>query len=151
MAPSSYGINSTTNVIIESDDKWELQVDIRAMLDQKAEALDAALNRILDTIDGKLEMNVSKSIGFIATSEDSPLVRGASRVLGQLGYSDKPAERGGATDGRFFAYHEIETIDIGAIGYNVHGPNETVTVKSIRDLVKFFELVVYEIVKDYRK
>ncbi len=148
-AHSDYGINSTANVLHDTADSWEIEIDIRAMLDKEAEQLDGALLLILDEIDWDLDMLVKKSIGFIATTDDSPLVKSTTEILKNIGYPYKSAERGGATDGRFFAQHGIQTIDIGAIGWNVHGPNETSTTKSIIDLVKFFELVPENLKKYY--
>ncbi|MHA2171204.1 MAG: M20/M25/M40 family metallo-hydrolase [Candidatus Kariarchaeaceae archaeon] len=150
-ADSDYGINSTANVIDDDDDHWRLQVDIRAMLSEDADELDGALLLILDEFAYDFDIEVNKSIGYIATLDESPLVTGTTRILGNLGYPTAPAERGGATDGRFFAQHNIPTIDIGAIGWNVHGPDETATVKSLRDIVKFFEESSHAITADYRK
>lgn len=151
LAFSEYDINSTSNVINENQDDWGLEIDIRAMLDQDAEELDGAILLIRDSIDWNLDIKVEKSVGFIATPDDNPLVKGSTKTLKQLGYPSKTAERGGATDGRFFAQHNIPTIDVGAIGWEVHGPNETATTKSIKDLVKFFELSIDEIKAEYEK
>ncbi|MHA2028437.1 MAG: M20/M25/M40 family metallo-hydrolase [Candidatus Kariarchaeaceae archaeon] len=147
LADSDYDINSTSNVIHNKKDKWELEVDIRAMLNQEADELDGQILLLRDNINWHLSIEVKKSIGFIATPNDSPLVKSTTNILKELGYSGKSAERGGATDGRFFAHHGIEAIDIGAIGWNVHGPNETATIKSIKDLVTFFERSASEIKK----
>jgi succinyl-diaminopimelate desuccinylase len=150
-AASDYDINSTSNVIHDSENKWELEVDIRAMLDHEAEELEGQILLLQDNINWMLNVELKKSIGFIATSDDSPLVKSTTKILQDIGYSGKSAERGGATDGRFFAQHGIETIDIGAIGWNVHGPNETATTKSIRDLVTFFERSALELEKLHKK
>ena len=136
---SEYGINSTGNVLHHENGQWSIEVDIRAMLNYEARELDGAILLILDSIDWNFELQTKKSIGFIATPDDSPLAAATTELLGSMGYPSKTAERGGATDGRFFAFHEVQTVDIGAIGWNVHGPNETSTVKSIEDLVTFFE------------
>ncbi len=150
-AESDYGINSTANVIEEVDGYWRLQVDIRAMLSESSDELDGALLLILDDISSDFEVEVNKSVGYIATPDDSPLVTATTKILDKMGYSNKSAERGGATDGRFFAQHKIQTIDIGPIGWNVHGPNETVLLKSLKDLVTFFEKSSHAILNDYRK
>jgi len=146
-AHSDYGINSTANVIEEFDDYWRLSLDVRVMLSEEAKPLVEEVNRIAKDTKGNFTIDYLKSIGFIATPDDSPLVVSTTNLLKSLGYNDKSAERGGATDGRFFAQYGVQTIDIGAVGWNVHGPNETATIKSLRDLVEFFAKsshVIYE-------
>lgn len=151
LAHSDYDINSTANVVHDNGDEWILEIDIRAMLDYAAEELEGSILLIRDSVNWDLDIEIQKSVGFIATPDDNPLVKGTTRILKELGYPYATAERGGATDGRFFAQHNIPTIDIGAIGWNVHGPNETATVKSIRDLVTFFEKSLHEIKKAYQE
>ncbi|MCE7736915.1 MAG: M20/M25/M40 family metallo-hydrolase [Candidatus Heimdallarchaeota archaeon] len=149
LAHSDYDINSTANVLNNNENEWLLEVDIRAMLDYAAEELEGSILLIRDSINWDLDIEIQKSVGFIATPDDNPLVKGTTQILKELGYPYSTAERGGATDGRFFAQHSIPTIDIGAIGWNVHGPNETATTKSIKDLVTFFERSLHEIKKEY--
>ena len=62
-----------------------------------------------------------------------------------LGLSDKPVEKPGAADSRFFSVKGIPTIDFTAIGNGLHGPNEWVDLPSILTTAEFFTKTAREL------
>lgn len=138
---SSYEINSTPNVVKENTENWKLFVDVRAMISRKNMIIEETVQQIIDELDHEITFEIIKSEGFVATDENNPLVQAAKKVLNELGYRGNTVEMGGATDGRYFGQLGIPTIDIGTIGWNEHGPNEHMAVKSLLDLTKFFQMI----------
>lgn len=145
-AHSDLGVNCTSNVLIQENDQWIMQTDIRAMLSQDAKPLHAAVEKIIASIDGEIAIELKKSVGYISTPDDSVLAKAACGLISELGYDSNTTEKGGATDGRFFGSHGVPVIDVGPIGWNVHGPNETATIDSLRKLVTFFENITERLV-----
>ena len=122
------------------------------MISFDSSIIENKIQNILDGLDHEISFEITKSVGFVSTDENNPLVIAAKKVLADLGYAGKTVEMGGATDGRYFGHLGIPTIDVGTIGNNEHGPNEHITVKSLLDLTDFFRLItknLLEITADY--
>ncbi|MCD6158817.1 MAG: M20/M25/M40 family metallo-hydrolase, partial [Euryarchaeota archaeon] len=76
---------------------------------------------------------------YLFTDPNSTLPRAAVEVLEELGIRAYPIEAAGASDSRYFTPFDVECIDFGPIGGNVHGPNEWVDVQSLMLLPTFYK------------
>jgi acetylornithine deacetylase/succinyl-diaminopimelate desuccinylase-like protein len=137
---SALGTNITPNIINFFEDTFEILIDLRSMLHATEKSMiEDALRSLFKQTIFEPQIEIVSSAGPIITKEDSILVKSAKEAWKNVtGNEINTAERGGATDARYFSYRGIECIDIGPIGFNVHGTHETVVLESLERLSSFF-------------
>ncbi|OLS16515.1 MAG: Succinyl-diaminopimelate desuccinylase [Candidatus Heimdallarchaeota archaeon LC_3] len=141
---TSLGTNITVNIINLFEERIEMLIDLRSMLKSTdKELLEDSFRSLFSSIRFEPKVEIQSFAGPIITPEDSLLVRSAKKAWKSVTGKDiTTAERGGATDARFFSHLGIECIDIGPIGFNVHSTNETVVLESLKRLSNFFPELV---------
>jgi len=142
--PSDFGINITPNVMSFDEKGTTLEIDVRAMLQDKT-PLEKALTYVLAAQFRNYSLTIRASPAPVNTPIDSTLVAVARKVALSLGLSDKPLEKEGAADSRFFSMNNIPTVDFTALGGGHHGPNEWVDLSSILTTAKFFSNTAREL------
>jgi acetylornithine deacetylase/succinyl-diaminopimelate desuccinylase-like protein len=141
---SSLGTNITPNLINFFDETFEILFDLRSMLSASENPIiEDSFRSLFSELPFEPQVEVEGSAGPIITEENSFLVQSAKKAWKNLTGTDiNTAERAGTTDGRYFSYRGIESIDIGPIGFNIHGTKETVKIESLERLSAFFPEIV---------
>jgi acetylornithine deacetylase/succinyl-diaminopimelate desuccinylase-like protein len=134
---STLGTNCTPNMIKETEEEITVDFDVRSMCSE-IEPVELEVKKLLDPVVENYSLKVLSGISPINTDHTSDLVATAIQVADELNFSTTPAERGGATDGRFFAKRKIPSIDFGPLGGNVHADDEFVVVSSLVDASLFY-------------
>ncbi|MFQ5838023.1 MAG: M20/M25/M40 family metallo-hydrolase [Thermoplasmata archaeon] len=137
---SVYGINVLPNLYWK-DEGHHFKVDIRAMTEDHQAILKAAENTIQEFVPD-VSMEMVAGAGCLMTGLDCPLVTVAKEVASTLGIPPRVVERQGASDSRYFSPRNIDCIDFGPLGGNIHGPNEFVVVSSLERTTKFYTELV---------
>ena len=138
--PSDYGVTITPNQYFYEGGEHTLYLDIRAMTD-KIEHVKNALEKLIKCLGVEASITVKGGSGYLYTPEDSTLVKCALKVLESLGLKPRVVEMAGASDSRYFSPLDIQCIDIGPVGGNIHGPNEYVELWSLVKLVEFYNRI----------
>jgi len=121
----------------ETEEEITVSFDVRSMCSE-VEPVELEVKKLLGPMVENYSLKVLSGISPINTDHSSNLVKTAIRVAGELNFSTIPAERGGATDGRFFAKRKIPSIDFGPLGGNVHADDEFVVASTLIDASLFY-------------
>ncbi len=135
---SDYGVTSTPNTYYPTSGAHEVEVDTRVMSNNTEhirERMGIALRE--NGLEG-YELDVTSGGGYLNTPRSHWLARLAARVNGELGLSDQLVEAAGASDSRHFSARGIPAIDYGPLGWNVHGPDEAVSIPHLVKAVEFY-------------
>jgi len=144
---SDYGVTATPNVYRRTPAGHEIQLDVRAMCDEKRR-VEEAIEEILEhSLPGEAEWSITVEAGggTLYTSPHARLVRIATRINRSLGLPGDTMEAAGASDSRYFSPHGVEAIDYGPRGAGVHGPDEYVEVEALGKAVEFYRRVAEEL------
>ncbi|MCY3412487.1 MAG: M20/M25/M40 family metallo-hydrolase [Candidatus Heimdallarchaeota archaeon] len=141
--PSKYGPSICPNLIDVNEEKLKgiIQFDIRSMLKTNShEGIAEALRRhfsyfgvnvtteiilAMDPVNIDPETAYPQLVKTIADAHDFTIVQSGEKL-------------GGASDTRYFTSLDIPGIELGPISYNIHGPNEAVSIDSIISLTKIY-------------
>ncbi|MCE4625440.1 MAG: M20/M25/M40 family metallo-hydrolase [Desulfurococcales archaeon] len=139
---SDYGVTVNPNYYEHSDGVHRLILDVRAMTTDR-EKIEYAFNYALEnSITGRrYKLRVSGGGGYLYTPPTSRIVKAATSAAKALGLPSRTVEAGGASDSRYFSPRGVESIDYGPRGYNVHGPEEAVSVSSLCRTAQFYRLL----------
>jgi len=143
---SDLGITITPNIYEKHGNSHVVVFDIRAMISDTKD-LEESLKYVLNYTLPQAEFKVSYGGGYLYTDPSSKLVQTSLKVLEALGESPRTIEAAGASDSRFFSSKDIEIIDIGPKGGNVHGPNEYVELDSLKKMPLFYTKVIEKILE----
>lgn len=139
---SEFGVTITPNYYKLEGNIHKITLDIRAMT-TKYESIQNKILNILSTsgVEGA-EVDVKGGTGYLYTPANSKLVKTAINIQRKLGLNTNPREMAGASDSRFFSPLNIQCIDYGPIGGNIHGPNEYVNIDSLYKAKDFYMLLL---------
>jgi succinyl-diaminopimelate desuccinylase len=144
---SDYGVSITPNIYSIKEGQHIIVLDIRAMLKDTRPLFDA-LRTAIDVNELNAELMVAGTPQYLNTSIDSEIVKLAMETLEELNERPRVTEGAGASDSRFFSPLNIETIDIGPRGGNIHGPNEYIELYSLKKMPKFYESIALKLLKN---
>jgi succinyl-diaminopimelate desuccinylase len=139
--PSDKGTIISPNLLSKEGDLWTLYCDIRAMTND-GEAVKQAIE---EAIRGKLDvfsLQVSSGVGYVNSDTNSRLIRAAKWALEKEAIPIQLVEGFGGSDSRYFAGERAEVFDFGPEGDNLHGPNEWVSLASLKENADFFHTLV---------
>ncbi len=135
---SSYGVTATPNYYRSFEGTHEVLLDLRAISDD-AESVKAAVRQAVEDYVGEgVEVAIESHGGYLLTPRDSRLVNEALVVLRSLGVEPRVAEMAGASDSGHFSPLGMEVIDFGPLGGNIHGPDEYVSLSSLKLTARFY-------------
>ncbi len=137
---SDLGTVISPNLFELEDGEWTLYCDIRSMTNDGS-VIEDAFRRVLESRVDIHRLKVYDGIGYVNSDPDSRLIRAAEWVLTKEGIDYKLIEGYGASDSRYFTGKGADLFDFGPRGGNVHGPNEWVSLSSIRENAQFFYLL----------
>jgi len=144
--PSVYGITATPNVYAFTGSKHIIEVDVRAPL-KSGDKLEEAVKELVEDLQLGVRARVSGGGGYLNTPRSSRLVSKAVKTLEKLGLRGSVVERAGASDSRYFSPENVEAIDFGPVGGNIHGPDEYVEIWSLDKARAFYVGILEEILK----
>ena len=149
---STFGITIGPNVLTETDDSWELSLDIRAMT-QEYEKVEFALREMCDELFGEEQYQIEfkPGQGMVNTPKDSQIMKIALKLSKKYNFPAKIVEMGGASDARYFSREGIPTFDFGPIGGGVHARNEWLNLDSFISVTEFYLEVVKEMLSEIKK
>lgn len=139
--PSDKGTNICPNILSKEGDFWRLYVDVRAMTND-GEVVDAAIQESLKGRVDYFSLKVSPGIGFVNCNPDSRLIRAFKWALEKEGIPYRIVEGFGGSDSRYFAPEGVDLFDFGPRGDNIHGANEWVSIKSLRENADAFYTLI---------
>ncbi|MFW9964597.1 MAG: M20/M25/M40 family metallo-hydrolase [Candidatus Sifarchaeia archaeon] len=139
--PSDKGTNICPNVLSKENDLWTLYVDVRSMTND-GEAVKAAFETSLQGLVEIFSLQVYSGVGYVDCDPNSRLIKAARWALEKEGISYRMVEGFGGSDARYFAGEGAELFDFGPKGDNVHGANEWVSIKSIKDNARVFHTMI---------
>lgn len=140
---SDYGVSINPN-LYKPGDTHRLIIDIRAMTTDTASVKESLEDTLKETLPGA-SLEVKGGSGYLYTSRDARLVKIASEANSLLGLDPEPVEAGGASDSRYFSPRGVEAIDYGPLGYNIHGPDERVSIDHLLKAVRFYRSIAERI------
>ncbi len=129
------------NLLSIENDLWTLYCDIRAMTND-GESVEQAIKRALEGRVDLFSLRVSPGVGYVDTDPNSRLIRAARWALEKEQIPYRVIEGYGASDSRFFAGEGCELFDFGPRGGNTHGPNEWVSLSSIKENAEFYHTLI---------
>ncbi|MGY5852498.1 MAG: M20/M25/M40 family metallo-hydrolase [Candidatus Thorarchaeota archaeon] len=138
---SDMGKIISPNLLSIEDDLWHLYCDIRAMTNNGQEVKTALEQALADKVE-IFSLRVDAGAGFVRCDPESKLIRSAEWALQKEGIRYKLMEGFGASDSRYFAGTGVELFDFGPRGANLHGPNEWVSISSLKENAGFFYSLV---------
>ncbi|MFW9845397.1 MAG: M20/M25/M40 family metallo-hydrolase [Candidatus Thorarchaeota archaeon] len=138
---SDRGKNINPNLLSIEGDLWTLYYDIRAMTND-GETVEAAISQSIQGLFEPFSLRVSSGVGYVDTDPNSRLIRSARWALEKEQIPYRVIEGYGASDSRFFAGEGCELFDFGPRGGNTHGPNEWVSLSSIRENANFYHTLI---------
>ncbi|MFW9887967.1 MAG: M20/M25/M40 family metallo-hydrolase [Candidatus Thorarchaeota archaeon] len=138
---SDHGRIISPNLLSVEGDLWTLYCDIRAMTND-AEAVERAIQRALEGRVDLFSLRVSPGAGYVDTDPNSRLIRAARWALEKEQIPYRVIEGYGASDSRFFAGEGCDLFDFGPRGGNTHGPNEWVSISSIKENADFYHALI---------
>ncbi len=144
--PSVYGISVLPNFYYKDGDH-HFKVDVRAMA-KDPEAVLRAVESALQEFVPAASLEIEAGAGCLMTDPSCVLVRTAREVASKLGIPPRVVERQGASDSRYFSSRDIECIDFGPQGGNLHGPNEFVVLSSLERATKFYTELVARLARE---
>ena len=104
--------------------------------------MERAIQRALEGRVNLFSLRVSPGIGYVDTDSNSRLIRAARWALEKEQMPYRVIEGYGASDSRFFAGEECDLFDFGPRGGNTHGPNEWVSISSIKENADFYHTLI---------
>ena len=125
------------NLLSKEEDLWTLYCDIRAMTNDD----EAVKKAIEDAIEGKVDifsLRVSSGAGYVESDPSSRLVQAMKWALEKEGVAVRLIEGFGGSDSRYFSGQGSDLFDFGPEGDNLHGPNEWVSLSSIKKNAEVF-------------
>ncbi len=149
--PSKYGISVNPNLIDYSAGGKTVEVtfDIRAMLKDKDshEILRKTLEQHLSSEEFELTGEILSGIDPVNVDPESYLPKLLRDVSEKSDFHifDVGEKLGGASDTRFFTELGIPGVELGPIGKNDHGINESVELDSIEKLIKIFQVLFLQL------
>jgi succinyl-diaminopimelate desuccinylase len=129
------------NLLSKEGDLWTLYCDIRAMTNDD----EAVEQSIQEAVRGKLDLFSLKVVGgagYVDVDPDSRLIRAMKWALEKEGIFYNIIEGFGGSDSRYFAGQGAELFDFGPEGNNIHGPNEWVSLSSLRENANVFYTMI---------
>lgn len=135
--PSDKGTTICPNLLSKSNGVWELYFDIRAMTNDGASVKESMMH-VLGDWDRLESVEVNSGAGYVDSDVNSRLIRAARIALDKVGIPVRLVEGFGASDSRYFADAGEGIFDFGPEGDNLHGPNEWVSISSIRQTADFY-------------
>ena len=149
---STFGITIGPNVLTETENSWELSLDIRAMT-QEYDKVEAALREMCDELLGenKYDLEFKPGQGMVNTPKDSLIMKIALELSKKYNFPAKIVEMGGASDARYFSREGIPTFDFGPIGGGVHAKNEWLNLDSFVAVTEFYLEVVKEMLSAIKR
>jgi succinyl-diaminopimelate desuccinylase len=129
------------NLLTKEGDLWTLYCDIRAMTND-AEAVEQSIQ---EAVNGKLDLFSLKVVGgagYVDVDPNSRLIRAMKWALEKEGIFYSVIEGFGGSDSRYFAEQGAELFDFGPQGDNTHGPNEWVSLPSLRENANAFYTMI---------
>jgi succinyl-diaminopimelate desuccinylase len=129
------------NLLSKEGDLWTLYCDIRAMTND-GEAVEQSIQ---EAVNGKMDLFSLKVIGgagYVDVDPNSRLIRAMKWALEKEGIFFSIIEGFGGSDSRYFAEQGAELFDFGPQGDNIHGPNEWVSLSSLRENANAFHTMV---------
>ena len=135
------------NLFSKEGDLWTLYCDIRAMTNDG----EAVKKSIEDAVRGQLEvfsLQVAAGVGYVESDPDSRLIKAMRWSLEKEGVNYKLIEGFGGSDSRYFAGQGADLFDFGPEGNNLHGPNEWVSLSSIRENAEVFYTMLEVLSRD---
>ncbi len=145
---SDFGVTSTPNTYYPTSGVHEVEIDTRVMSNDAGhirERMDTALRE--NGLEG-YELDVASGGGYLNTPRSHWLAQLAARVNRELGLSDQLVEAAGASDSRHYSVRGIPAIDYGPLGWNVHGPDEAVSIPHLLKAVEFYRRLALAIHED---
>ncbi len=137
---SDKGTIISPNLLSLEGDLWTLYYDIRAMTNDGESVENAILRALNDSMD-IFSLKVNSGAGYVDSDPNSRLIRSAKWALEKEGIRYRLIEGFGGSDSRFFS-DGPELFDFGPRGGNVHGPNEWVSLSSIRENAEFYHTLI---------
>ena len=129
------------NLLSREGDLWTLYCDIRAMTNDDK----AVEQSIQDAVKGKLNLFSLKVVGgagYVDVDPNSRLIRAMKWALEKEGIFYSVIEGFGGSDSRYFAGQGAELFDFGPQGNNIHGPNEWVSLSSLKENANVFHTMI---------
>jgi succinyl-diaminopimelate desuccinylase len=129
------------NLLSKDGDLWTLYCDIRAMTND-GEAVERSIQ---EAVRGKLDLFSLKVVGgagYVDVDPNSRLIRAMKWALEKEGIFYNIIEGFGGSDSRYFAGQGAELFDFGPEGNNIHGPNEWVSLSSLRENANVFYTMI---------
>ncbi len=88
-------------------------------------------------------LTLNQSAKPFVTNRNSKVVSLLADVIKDVtSVETKLSTAGGTSDARFFGEYGIDTVEFGVINDTIHAPNESTTVKEVKDLEKIFEKLI---------
>lgn len=140
-APSDMGNNICPNVLSKDTDLWSLMIDLRSMTND-GESVKAAFEASLKGRLDLFSLTVHPGIGYVDCDPDSRLIKAACWALDKEGIHYRILEGFGASDSRYFTGEGVDLFDFGPIGDNVHGANEWVSLRSLKENADVFHTLL---------
>ncbi|MFW9800637.1 MAG: M20/M25/M40 family metallo-hydrolase [Candidatus Thorarchaeota archaeon] len=137
---SDRGTIISPNLLSLEGDLWTLYCDIRAMTNDSESVKNAILAALDDSVD-IFSLKVNSGAGYVDSDPESRLIRSAKWALEKEGIRYRLIEGFGGSDSRFFS-DGSELFDFGPRGGNVHGPNEWVSLSSIKENAEFYHTLI---------
>ncbi len=134
---SDYGVNLTCNYITERESDYFIQFDLRIMSNDYDE-IDVKVKEFFEKKSIKGTITIKGGNGYLNSRENGKLVTEAKEVCDTMNLSPYTIEMGGATDSRWFSGENIDAIEFGPLGANVHGKNEYVELESLKQVETFY-------------
>lgn len=142
---SDYGITVTPNTYYTTGKGYELEVDIRAMVTEENHVRHRLTQALEENKVPNYQLEVTSGGGFLNTPRDHWLVKLATQTNYELGLDPTPMEAAGASDSRHFSSRAIPSIDYGPLGWNIHGPEEAVSIPHLLKAVQFYRVLASKI------
>lgn len=127
---SEYGVSITPNFYSFAEGKHKVVIDVRAMA--RHEDVESGFREVLENILPGADLRIRTDPGdYQNTSPTSRVVTSLAEALRDEGVEVRLIEGAGASDSRYFTPFNVEVVDIGPRGGNMHGDNEYVELESL--------------------
>ena len=143
-APSQFvitDIRSGLEVTNVTPGKLKMMFNVRNSTKTDKRDIENFVHRYFKDMDYTLTLN--QSAKPFVTNRNSKVVSLLVDVIKDVtSVETKLSTAGGTSDARFFGEYGIDTVEFGVINDTIHAPNESTTVKEVRDLEKIFEKLI---------
>ncbi len=144
---SDLGTIVSPNLFEMEDGEWKLYCDIRAMTNDGS-SIEVAFENALRSRVESFSVKAYGGKGYVNSDPNSKLIQAAESALQKEGIKYKLIEGYGASDSRYFAGKGSDLFDFGPRGDNLHGPNEWVSISSLKENARFFYALVKLLTED---